>query len=118
MAEPIRPCVYIPASRRNGTLYAGVTRDLLRRMWLHRRQPSGFCARYGVCRLVWYGPQPDMTIAIELEKRLKRWRRQWKLELIESANPNWLDLYVQEDGALRSLGPGSDRLRRSVRDEG
>jgi putative endonuclease len=117
MPEPVRPCVYILASRRNGTLYIGVTRDLLRRMWMHRTQPSGFCARYGVRRLVWYGLQAGMAGAIEQEKRMKHWRRRWKLELIEAANPEWQDLYVQEERAVLSLGPGSDRLRRSGQDE-
>jgi putative endonuclease len=99
MAEPIHPCVYILASRRNGTLYMGVTRDLLRRMWMHRTRPSGFCARYAVTRLVWFGPYTDMTVAIAMEKRIKRWRRQWKIELIEQSNPAWRDLYCDLQGA-------------------
>ena len=93
MAETIRPCVYILASRRRGTLYVGVTRDLLRRMWLHRQQRSGFCARYAVTQLVWFGPFADMTAEIEHEKRLKRWRRACKIALIEQSNPDWRDLY-------------------------
>ncbi len=98
-------------------MYVGVTRDLLRRMWIHRTQPSGFCARYGVTRLVWFGPYAGMAEAIEQEKRIKRWRRRWKLELIEAANPEWLDLYVQEERTLLSLGTGSEQLRRSGQDE-
>lgn len=104
MADPIRPCVYILASRRNGTLYVGVTRDLLRRMWMHRTRPSGFCARYAVTWLVWVGPYADMTVAIAMEKRMKRWRRQWKIELIEAANPKWRDLYPELSGEVDGDG--------------
>ena len=86
-------------------------------MHTHRTQPSGFCARYGVIRLVWFGPYAGMAEAIEQEKRMKRWRRRWKIELSEATNPEWLDLYVQDEGAVLALGPGSDRLRRSGQDE-
>jgi putative endonuclease len=87
-----RPCVYILASKRHGTPYVGVTGDLVRRMWMHRRHPSAFCARHRVDRLVWYEPQPDMNTAIRQEKRLKRWRRAWKIALIEAGNRQWRDL--------------------------
>ncbi|GHD55495.1 endonuclease [Thalassobaculum fulvum] len=93
MARTLRPCVYILASKRNGTLYVGVTGDLLRRVWVHREQPSGFCARYRVDRLVWFEPHLDMAAAILRETRLKGWRRAWKIALIEQANPDWRDLY-------------------------
>jgi len=86
--------VYLMASRRNGTLYLGVTSNLLERGAQHRRGDfGGFSARYGCTRLVWFERTPDMTSAIAREKQLKKWRRAWKLALIEEANPQWLDLY-------------------------
>jgi putative endonuclease len=86
--------VYIMASRLNGTLYTGVTSDLERRDWEHReRLTSGFTAKYGVQRLVWYREYNDIRDAIDDEKRIKKWRRKWKLELIEAMNPKWMDLY-------------------------
>lgn len=86
--------VYILASRRNGTLYTGVTSDLSRRVYQHREgRSSGFTATYGVTRLVWYEIFADIRDAIDAEKRIKRWRRAWKIELIEKTNPQWLDLY-------------------------
>ena len=89
-----QPAVYILASKRNGTLYIGVTSDLVKRMWEHRNDMvEGFTKRYGVHQLVWYELHENMESAIEREKRLKEWKRKWKLELIEGTNPNWLDLY-------------------------
>jgi putative endonuclease len=89
-----RSYVYILASGRNGTLYTGVTADLSRRVHQHREgRSSGFVQTYGVKRLVWYEVFPDIRDAITAEKRIKRWRRAWKLELIEAVNPQWLDLY-------------------------
>jgi len=86
--------VYILTSDRNGTLYVGVTSDLSRRVWEHKEGLiPGFTAKYGVIRLVWYEEYPDISDAITREKRLKRWRREWKLRLIEERNPQWLDLY-------------------------
>jgi putative endonuclease len=86
--------VYILASQRNGTLYVGVTNDLARRVWEHQEGLTpGFTSKYGVVRLVWYEEYPDISDAITREKRLKRWRREWKLRLIEEHNPQWLDLY-------------------------
>ena len=86
--------VYILASGRNGTLYTGVTADLSRRVYQHREgRSSGFTARYDVKRLVWYETFPSIHDAIDAEKRIKRWRRAWKIELIEKMNPQWLDLY-------------------------
>ncbi|MGD8493609.1 MAG: GIY-YIG nuclease family protein [Desulfobacterales bacterium] len=88
------PVVYILASKRNGTLYIGVTSDLVRRIWEHKNNiVEGFTKRYNVHRLVWYEMHESMESAIAQEKRLKNWRRKWKLELIESNNPNWIDLY-------------------------
>lgn len=85
--------VYILASGRNGTLYTGVTADLSRRVWQHREGRQGFTAKYGVTKLVWYQEFAEIDQAIVYEKRIKRWRRAWKLELIERENPQWLDLY-------------------------
>jgi putative endonuclease len=86
--------VYILASRRNGTLYTGVTADLSHRINQHREgRGSAFTSKYGVDRLVWYEIFSDIRDAISAEKRIKRWRRAWKLQLIEKMNPQWLDLY-------------------------
>ncbi len=87
--------VYIMASRKNGTLYTGVTADLARRVWEHRDKVlPGFTSRYGVTRLVWYRAFDDIEIAIAEEKRIKRWRRAWKIQMIEQMNPEWEDLYA------------------------
>jgi putative endonuclease len=89
-----QPAVYILASKRNGTLYIGVTSDLVKRIWEHKNDTvAGFTKRYGVHQLVWYELHESIEFAIEREKRLKEWKRVWKLELIESANPDWKDLY-------------------------
>ena len=81
-------------SKRNGTLYIGVTSNLQERVWQHKSDlVDGFTKRYGVHRLVWYEVHPDMESAITREKRLKEWRREWKVELIEQSNPDWMDLY-------------------------
>ena len=86
--------VYILASRRNGTLYVGMSGDLSRRVYQHQEGLiAGLTARYGVKRLVWYEDFPSADEAITAEKRIKRWRRAWKLELIEKLNPTWSDLY-------------------------
>jgi putative endonuclease len=83
------------ASRRNGTLYTGVTSDLPRRVWEHREKiKDGFTSRYGVTRLVWHQRYEDIEEAIADEKRIKRWLRAWKIQLIEDMNPEWHDLYV------------------------
>ena len=88
-----RPCVYILASRRNGTLYVDVTGDLALRIWQHRSNAvAGFVQDYGVHRLVFVEFHSTMEAAILHEKRLKKWRRAWKLELIERHNPQWRDL--------------------------
>ena len=89
-----QPCVYILASQRNGTLYIGVTADIVRRTWEHRTGlVDGFTREYGVHRLVYAEFHETMPDAIAREKRLKKWRRAWKLELIEKDNPSWRDLY-------------------------
>lgn len=88
------PCVYILDSRRNGTLYVGVTSNLLRRIWEHKADSVyGFTSRYGVHTLVWYEVHETMSSAISREENIKRWNRRWKLELIERLNPDWRDLY-------------------------
>jgi len=89
-----RYSVYILASRRNGTLYVGVTNDLSRRVWQHREGAgSKFAKKYGVTMLVWYEHFHRIDDAIACEKKLKRWRRAWKLATIEAFNPHWRDLY-------------------------
>jgi len=86
--------VYILASKPRGTLYVGVTNDLLRRIHEHREgMVPGFTKSYGVCRLVYHERHETMPLAIAREKRIKRWRRAWKIELIESQNPKWRDLW-------------------------
>ncbi len=89
-----QPAVYILASKRNGTLYTGVTSDLVKRIWEHQNnQAEGFTKRYDVHQLVWYELHASMETAISREKQLKKWNRKWKLELIEKGNPYWRDLY-------------------------
>ena len=90
-----QPCVYILASQPYGTLYIGVTSDLAARLWQHRSgNVPGFTARYAVHHLVRFEQFADMPTAIARENQLKAWRRQWKINLIESENPQWLDLAV------------------------
>ena len=89
-----RPCVYILASRRNGTLYVGVTSDIARRAWEHRSDAvDGFTRRYGVHQLVFTEFHGTIAAAILREKQIKKWRRVWKIELIQEQNPCWRDLY-------------------------
>jgi putative endonuclease len=86
--------VYIFASKPNGTLYIGVTGDLAKRVWEHKNDSvDGFTRKYGVHRLVYYELHGDMLSAITREKQLKKWNRAWKLELIETQNPGWNDLW-------------------------
>jgi len=90
------PCVYLLASERNGTLYAGVTSDLPKRIGEHKsRKVAGFTKRYGVYRLVWFEMHQTMDGAITREKQIKEWKRAWKLELIEASNPDWADLFEE-----------------------
>ena len=89
-----QPAVYILASERNGTLYIGVTSNLPQRIWQHREGlVEGFTNRYSVKMLVWYEMHESMESAIMREKALKKWRREWKLELIEQSNAQWRDLW-------------------------
>jgi putative endonuclease len=86
--------VYLLTSRRHGTLYLGITNDLVRRVYAHKSAGiAGFTARYGVDRLVWFETYDDPANAISREKKLKKWRRDWKIRLIEEQNPDWRDLY-------------------------
>ncbi|MEZ5615425.1 MAG: GIY-YIG nuclease family protein [Rhodocyclaceae bacterium] len=88
------PCVYILAGKKNGTLYIGVTSDLMKRVWEHKNDlVEGFTKEYGVHRLVYFEMLEDMASAIQREKQLKKWNRDWKIELIERDNPEWRDLY-------------------------
>ena len=101
--------VYIMASRKHGTLYIGVTGDLLNRVAQHREgQIEGFTKRYGVKRLVWFELHDSIVTAIQRETSLKRYKREWKINLIERDNPDWDDLFPQffiEDGPLSHLQP-------------
>lgn len=89
-----QPCVYILASGWNGTLYVGVTSDLVKRIWEHKSDlVPGFTNKYRVHDLVWFEEHQSMESAILREKAIKEWKRAWKIELIETANPEWRDLY-------------------------
>jgi putative endonuclease len=107
-SDPMKqPCVYILASQRNGTLYVGVTSDIVRRVWKHKvGMLEGFTKQYGVHRLVYAEFHETMADAISREKRIKEWRRAWMLELIERGNPTWKDLYDEFVGS-----PGSPLSR-------
>ena len=105
------PCVYLLASGFHGTLYTGVTSTLVGRIWQHREEVTGgFTKRYGVKRLVWFEVDETMESAIRREKSIKRWRRQWKIELVEKENPTWRDLaedFGFESMIKRKVDPGS-----------
>lgn len=89
-----QPAVYILASQRNGTLYIGVTSDLIKRIWEHKNNVvEGFTQKYNVHQLVYFEQHQDMLAAITREKQLKKWNRAWKLALIETSNPDWRDLW-------------------------
>ncbi len=89
-----QPCVYMMASQRNGTLYIGVTSNLIKRIWAHKTNVvEGFTKKYGIHTLVWYEIHETIGSALQKEKTLKKWRRKWKIALIESFNPDWQDLY-------------------------
>ncbi|MGL4768560.1 MAG: GIY-YIG nuclease family protein [Formosimonas sp.] len=90
------PAVYILANQRNGTLYVGVTSNLPQRIYQHREGlADGFSQQYGVKMLVWFEQHETMSSAIAREKAIKKWRREWKLNLIETQNPEWRDLWTQ-----------------------
>lgn len=89
-----QPCVYILASRRNGTLYLGVTSNLMKRVWQHKNDlADGFTKCYRVHSRVWYELHGTMQSAIAREKAVKEWKRAWKIEMIEKTNPQWRDVY-------------------------
>jgi putative endonuclease len=89
-----QPCVYLLANQRNGTLYIGVTSDLVQRVWQHRNhQADGFTKQHDITRLVWFELHDSMESAITREKQLKKWNRAWKVRLIEERNPYWNDLF-------------------------
>jgi putative endonuclease len=93
--------VYILASRRNGTLYVGVTNDVMRRTWEHKSDLIvGFTRKYGVHNLVWFELYDDIRLAIAREKQLKGWNRAWKIKLIEKNNSGWNDLYDRLLGSI------------------
>jgi putative endonuclease len=95
-----RPAVYQLASGRNGTLYTGVTSNLVQRIWQHRSHcVSGFTERHEVTLLAWYEMHDTMDSAIVREKQIKRWNRAWKLRLIEARNPRWDDLWWEIIGS-------------------
>lgn len=86
--------IYILASKRNGTLYTGITSDLIKRIWEHKNKfVSGFTEKYDVDKLIYFEQHQDPENAIKREKRLKFWKRKWKVDLIEERNPEWKDLY-------------------------
>lgn len=90
------PAVYILASQRNGTLYIGVTSDLVKRVWEHKEGlAEGFSKEYGCHTLVYFEQHPEMSAAILREKQLKKWNRAWKIALIEKDNPTWRDLWPE-----------------------
>ena len=125
-----QPAVYMLASKRNGTLYIGVTSDLIQRVWQHKEGlAEGFTKTYGVKMLVWYEQHGTMEIAIRKEKAMKKWLREWKLKTIEQTNPDWNDLWPeiigekpqtvipaqagiqQSENALDSSNPLDSRIR-------
>ncbi len=90
---------YILASDKNGTLYNGITNNLIRRVAQHKRKEvKGFTEKYNVNKLVWYEQTNDVKIAIEREKQIKKWNRKWKIRLIEKTNPEWKDLFFEIGG--------------------
>ncbi len=91
-----QPCVYILASKKNGTLYIGVTSNLIQRIWQHKNeQVAGFTKKYAVHQLVYFEQHEEMMAAITREKQIKKWNRQWKINLIEQENPDWEDLWLK-----------------------
>jgi putative endonuclease len=92
----MQPCVYLLASGRKGTLYVGVTSNLVRRIWEHKTGVvEGFTQKYKIHTLVWFEQHETMESAIKREKAIKAWKREWKVELIAEENPQWRDLYPE-----------------------
>ena len=91
-----QPAVYILSNKRNGTLYIGVTSNLIQRVWQHKNNLTpGFSQKYNLHRLIYFELFENMEVAIQYEKQLKKWHRKWKIELIENTNPEWNDLYLE-----------------------
>ena len=89
-----QPCVYLLVNRKRGTLYLGVTSDIVKRVWEHKNNlVEGFTKKHSIHQLVWYEQHADVKSAIEREKSMKKWKRDWKIALIEEQNPEWCDLY-------------------------
>ena len=107
-----QPHVYLLASDRNGTLYVGVTSDLISRIWQHREHvAAGFSQRFGVTRLVWFEAHATMESAIQREKRIKKWNRAWKVELIDRTNPSWRGLWSDITGQVPKAKSMDSRFR-------
>ena len=107
-----QPYVYLLASHCNGTLYVGVTSNLIARVWQHREHlADGFSRRYNVDCLVWYEAHPTMDSAIQREKRIKKWNRAWKVRLVDDMNPSWRDLWPDIVGLTPRTGSMDSRLR-------
>ena len=101
--------VYILTSRPNGTLYVGVTNNLIKRVWEHKQgEVEGFTKRYGVTLLVWFEYTESIEAAIAREKQIKKWNRNWKIELIRKSNPTWRDLYDEIAAPMDSRLRGND----------
>lgn len=103
-----QPVVYLLCNKPNGTLYIGVTSNLMQRIWQHRENVfEGFTRRHGIKTLVWYECHETMLSAISREKALKKWNRAWKIRLIEERNPLWIDLWPEITGADNDCSPPS-----------
>jgi putative endonuclease len=101
MSDDKQPAVYIISNKRHGVLYIGVTSGLWQRIWDHKNgRFEGFSKKYGLGRLVWYEHHPTMPSAIHRETRLKKWKPEWKLNLVDGFNPPWLDLHEAIDSDL------------------
>ena len=108
-----QPCVYILASKRDGVLYIGVTANLFDRIAIHKQSlVNGFTKKYGVDRLVYYEMHETMPDAILRETRLKKWHRAWKVRLIQEMNPEWIDLFDENTGAILDGPADLVRFRR------
>ena len=100
-------CVYIISNKRNGTLYTGVTNNLLRRIIEHKRMDeNGFSKKYGLNKLVWFEQTNDVKLAIQKEKQMKKWKREFKINVIEKMNPEWKDLFFEIGGTKEMLTDG------------
>ena len=110
--RPKQPCVYILASKTNGVLYTGVTSDLRSRVSVHKQDlMDGFTKRYGVHRLVYYEMLDSMEAAIRRETQIKKWKRAWKVRLIQKMNPEWRDLFDETWGAVEEGPADRERLK-------